>query len=131
MLFWKILIIVNFILLIFLLFKKNKIIDDIRKNNIAEYENLIKECNNIVTANIALIEEKTEHLNKIIFGAEKLIDRFTYIIKTLETVKDSNESMESKIIKLYNFGFQISEISKILDMAQGEIKLILDLKKIK
>jgi len=127
--FWKFLIIINFFLFLFVLIKKNKRQKELDFQKLEEYKKLLNELNNVISNNLLILEEKTEALNKIIFGADKLIERFTYIIKTLEIIKNSDEPIEGKVMRLNNFGFQINEISKILDMPQGEIKLLLDLRK--
>lgn len=129
MTFWISITIFNFILLIIILIKKNNVINYLQKDNFTEYQDLLKDFNSITGKNISMLEDKIDELNKIIKGSEKLIEKFGFIILTLDKFKNTVEPKEVKIARLHVLGFSITDISKILNIPQGEIKLLLEINK--
>jgi ABC-type Na+ efflux pump permease subunit len=127
--FWAFITIINLLLLILITIKKNKVINYLQKENFDEYRDIVRDLNSITENNISLLDQKIEKLNKIVEGSEKLIEKYGFIILTLDNFKNTVEPIEVKIARLEVLGFSISDISKILNIPQGEIKLLLEINK--
>lgn len=94
---------------------------------ISEKEKNIKKLS---TINNNIIEEKEEIIkieDEIIDSNDKAIQNNNKVIENNYPINSQNiENKNQEVIELYNEGYSITDIAKIMSLGKGEVKLILE-----
>ena len=94
---------------------------------ISEKEKNIKKLS---TLNNNIMEEKEEIIkieDEIIDSNDKTIEKNNKVIENNYPINSQNiENKNQEVIELYNEGYSITDIAKIMSLGKGEVKLILE-----